>query len=119
VHQIYVVSDSVPKYFDNSSKIKQIDYGKLFPKPDEEGNESSTTHQCRSRPSIRDLLTTKPEVAILRMEDCGVPIGDILSKLKPLQILSLTKQLLLGFMIAEKVFEFEHRDLHLVCLWLN
>lgn len=113
VHQIYVVDDNVPKYFGNASKIKQIDYGKLFPKRDEEGDESSESRQCRSRPSIRDLLTTKPEIAIIKMEDCGVPIGDILSKLKPFQILSLTKQILLGFMIAEKVFEFEHRDLHL------
>jgi len=106
-------SPIVPKHFASSSKIKQIDYGKLFPKKDEDGNESSDTRQVRSRPSIRELLTTKPETAIIKMEDCGVPIGDLLSKLKPMQILSLAKQILLGFMIAEKVFEFEHRDLHL------
>ena len=112
VHEIYVVDDPVPKYFDNSSKIKQIDYGKLFPKYEDE-EESSVSIQCRSRPSITDLATTTPEIAIIKMEDCGVPIGDIISKLRPLQILSLAKQMLLGFMIAEKVFEFEHRDLHM------
>lgn len=114
VHQIYLASDSVPAYFDSSSKVKQLDYGKIFPKSEDENEDgSSTGRHCRSRPSVRDLLTTKPEVAIIKMEDCGMSIGDILSKLKPLEVLSLTKQILLGFMVAEKAFEFEHRDLHL------
>lgn len=112
VHQIYLATDSVPLYFDSASNVQQLDYGKIFPKSEDEDG-SSTGRHCRSRPSVRDLLTTKPEVAIIKMEDCGMSIGDILSKLKPLEVLSLTKQILLGFMVAEKAFEFEHRDLHL------
>lgn len=64
VYQIYVVNDSVPKYFESSCKIKQIDYGKLFPKHGEEEGESSASKQCRSRPSIRDLAATNPEIAM-------------------------------------------------------
>lgn len=118
VYGTYVANNCIPKYFDNSSKIKQIDYGRLLMKRDNDENgagaaDTTESKQLRSRPSIRELITIKPEIAIIKMEDCGVPIIDILSRLNPLQILSLAKQLLLGFMIAEKVYEFEHRDLHL------
>ncbi|OTF82487.1 hypothetical protein BLA29_007404, partial [Euroglyphus maynei] len=46
------------------------------------------------------------------MEDCGMPITDCLGKLKPLSCVSIVKQLIIGLMIAETVFQFEHRDLH-------
>ncbi|OTF74939.1 hypothetical protein BLA29_009349 [Euroglyphus maynei] len=47
------------------------------------------------------------------MEDCGQSLYDQMDNYQPLEILSVAKQLLLGFVIAEKLFEFEHRDLHL------
>lgn len=113
VHQVYLATNSVPDYFVNAEKVEQLDYGKIFPKTGEEEEEDSSTRHCRSRPSVRDLLTTKPEVAIMKMEDCGLPMADIVGKLKPLEVLSLVKQILIGFMVAEKAFEFEHRDLHM------
>ncbi|KAH7643211.1 putative serine/threonine-protein kinase haspin [Dermatophagoides farinae] len=71
-------------------------------------------YQCPLFPNVHVVKKRiAPEVAAIRMEDCGQSLYDQMENYQPLEILSVTKQLLLGFMIAEKVFEFEHRDLHL------
>lgn len=54
----------------------------------------------------------EPENLILVMEDCGESISDVRNDLSASAILSIVKQIITGFMIAEVVFEFEHRDLH-------
>ena len=67
----------------------------------------------RSKPSLKNIYLIRPEIAALKMEDCGEPIMDKLKSLNPMQVLSLAKQILLGFSVAEGALEFEHRDLHL------
>ena len=46
------------------------------------------------------------------MEDCGGLMTDYLDTLRPNALLSILKQIIVGFAIAEIAVEFEHRDLH-------
>lgn len=59
-----------------------------------------------------NLNSVSIEKLIIVMEDCGQPIGNWLDDLMPYSALSVIKQLITGMMIAECVFQFEHRDLH-------
>nr|XP_046917386.1 LOW QUALITY PROTEIN: uncharacterized protein LOC124497752 [Dermatophagoides farinae] len=81
---------------------------------DDDDDDGNTMNNCQSKQPLSVVKKRiAPEVAAIRMEDCGQSLYDQMENYQPLEILSVTKQLLLGFMIAEKVFEFEHRDLHL------
>ena len=45
-------------------------------------------------------------------QDCGQPMREVIDDLHPYALLSIIKQIIVGFMISESVLEFEHRDLH-------
>lgn len=52
------------------------------------------------------------ENMIIVMEDCGQPMRELIDTLHPYALLSIVKQIVIGFMVAESALEFEHRDLH-------
>ncbi|KAH9418719.1 Serine/threonine-protein kinase haspin [Dermatophagoides pteronyssinus] len=78
---------------------------------DDDGNTMSAGRSKQPLSVVKRRIA--PEVAAIKMEDCGQSLYDQMENYRPLEILSVAKQLLLGFTIAEKLFEFEHRDLHL------
>lgn len=57
-------------------------------------------------------INVSRENLLMVMEDCGQLMIDLIDDLHPYAMLSILKQIIVGLMIAEQVFEFEHRDLH-------
>ncbi|UXI15506.1 potassium voltage-gated channel subfamily KQT member 2-like [Sarcoptes scabiei] len=75
--------------------------------------EKRSDNSMLSISSIEQYLCVKSEIAAIDMEDCGQSLDCLLSdSFEPLKILSSVKQIIIGLMIAEEIFEFEHRDLH-------
>lgn len=118
-YERHLLSDSIPKYFDASGKYQPIDYGELgkakfVPKEEQDKEEDDEEEEgVGSRPELQQLKHLKHETMAIVMDDAGVPMFDIIDNLHPLQVLSMLKQLILGLVVAEEVFEFEHRDLHM------
>lgn len=112
IYGCYMINTSkLPDYFDDYDKSNIVDYLKLLEQYKTD-NEQSTTYRA-SRSYLKDIGKIFPEIAAIKMEDCGQSLAEVMRKYKPLEILAVAKQLLFGFAIAESAFQFEHRDLHL------
>lgn len=129
VYQSCIVQDDVPEYFGKGKKnettnsyeglrrihykalLKQI-FSALNKRKKKHKSESAATLGLHSLPQSRELELIKPEIAAIVMEDCGIPLAEAMQNLSPLQIFSVCKQMLLGFLISQEAMEFEHRDLH-------
>lgn len=77
-------------------------------------SQSMLTLDTLSPASLDCLLCNHYESAIILMEHCGRPLLKLLEEGNRQEaIVSIVKQVIIGLCIAESIFHFEHRDLHL------
>ena len=88
------------------------DYGSSLDYSDSDSSDDAGAQYCDIFEIFNFSDSIPQENMVLVMEDCGEPISDLLDQLTPYGILSIIKQMITGMMIAEVLFEFEHRDLH-------